>query len=275
MRRVLGVTLKGGEGFTRWDKRPLTDRQIAYAADDARGLLALGAELQRRLIERGRLEWAREECLPVQESRDERSAEKAYNRLPKLARLDAKARAGAHRLCEWRDAIAREADRPPPSVLPDQVLVELAKRAPENRAGLENIRGLPQQTLHRRGDELLAEIAAGRAEVPPAAPPQPPRRDSREAPLVSLAQALVRQRSLDSGIATELIATQSEVAALVAALRRGERTNGQRENGVRALAGWRRELVGEELGELIAGRRAVSVEPGGGLKVVPSPEEAS
>ena len=40
MRRVLGVTLKGGEGFTRWDKRPLTDRQIAYAADDARGLLA-------------------------------------------------------------------------------------------------------------------------------------------------------------------------------------------------------------------------------------------
>jgi len=271
---VLGVTLKGGEGFTRWDKRPLTDRQIAYAADDARGLLALGAELQRRLVERGRLEWAREEGLPVQESRDERSAEKAYNRLPKLARLDAKARATAHRLCEWRDALAREADRPPPSVLPDQVLVELAKRAPQNRAGLENIRGLPQQTLHRRGDELLAEIAAGREEEPPPAPPHPPRRDSREAPLVSLAQALVRQRSLDSGIATELIATQSEVATLVATLRRGERENGQRQNGVRALAGWRRELVGEELGELIAGRRAISVEPGGGLKVVPSPEQA-
>ena len=74
--------------------------------------------------------------------------------------------------------------------------------------------------------------------MPPPAPPQPPRRDSREAPLVSLAQALVRQRSLDSGIATELIATQSEVAALVAALRRGERTNGNVRTGcARCAAG--------------------------------------
>ena len=42
VRRVLGVKLRGGEGFTRWDKRPLTEKQISYAADDARCLLALG-----------------------------------------------------------------------------------------------------------------------------------------------------------------------------------------------------------------------------------------
>jgi ribonuclease D len=265
MRRVLGVTLKGGEGFTRWDKRPLTEKQIGYAADDARGLLALGAELERRLIERGRLDWALEECLPVQESRDERSGEKAYARLPKLARLDGPGRAAARRLCEWRDRVAREADRPPPSIMSDQVLVELAKRAPQDRTALENIRGLPQQTLHRRGAELVEEIIASRGDEPPPPLPQPPRRDSRDAPLVSLAQALVRQRSIDSGVATELIATQSEVAALVAAVRRGEEGN-----GVRALHGWRRELVGEEIGELIAGRRVISVAPGGGLKVVAS-----
>ncbi|MGH3993861.1 MAG: HRDC domain-containing protein, partial [Pseudonocardiaceae bacterium] len=150
------------------------------------------------------------------------------------------------------------------AVVPDQTLVELARRAPKNRAALENIRGLPQQTLHRRGAELLEEIAAGRREEPPPPPPQPPRRDSREAPLISLAQALVRQRSIDSGVATELIATQSELAALVAALCRG--VDG---NDVRALGGWRRELVGEELRELIEGRSALSVEPGGGLSVGP------
>jgi ribonuclease D len=267
VRRVLGVTLKGGEGYTRWDKRPLTEKQIGYAADDARCLLSLGAEIQRKLTERGRLEWAREECGVVEESRDERSAERSYERLPKLARLDAKGRAIARRLCEWRDRVAREMDRPPPFVAPDQVLVELARRAPTDRSALENIRGLPQQTLHRRGAELIQEIAAGRAEDPPPAPPHPPKRDSREAPLVSLAQALVRQRSLDSGIATELIATQSELTALVAALRR----NGDVSNGVRALSGWRREVIGNELRELIEGRSAVSVKPGGGLSVVPHP----
>lgn len=264
VRRVLDVKLRGGEGFTRWDKRPLTAKQIAYAADDARSLLTLGEEMERQLRERGRLEWALEECRIVEESRDERSPEQAYERLPKLGRLDARGRAVAWRLSEWRDGVAREMDRPPPFVVPDQVLVELARRKPKDRAGLENIRGLPQATLHRRGDELLQQIAAGADAQPPPAPPHGPRRDAAEAPLVSLAQALVRQRSIDSGVATELIATQSELAALVGALRRGG--NGA---DVRALSGWRRQLVGNELRELIEGRCVVSVDPGGGLSVVP------
>ena len=263
VRRVLDVKLRGGEGFTRWDKRPLTPKQIAYAADDARCLLALGDEIERRLRERGRLEWALEECRLVEDSRDERSPEQAYERLPKLGRLDAGGRAVARRLCEWRDRVAREMDRPPPFLVSDQVLTELARRRPEDRAGLESIRGLPQATLHRRGPELLDQIAAARGDDPPPPPPRGPRRNAAEAPLISLAQALVRQRSLDSGVATELIATQSELAALVGAVRRGG--DGR---GVRALGGWRRQLVGDQLRELIEGRCAVSVEPDGGLSVV-------
>jgi ribonuclease D len=79
---------------------------------------------------------------------------------------------------------------------------------------------------------------------------------------VSLAQALVRQRSMEEGVAVELIATQAELAALVSALRRGEAGN-----RVRVSRGWRRELVGEELVELVAGRRALSVGPDGRLLV--------
>ena len=265
VRHVLDVRLRGGEGFTRWDKRPLTPKQIEYAADDARCLLALGDEIERRLRERGRLEWALEECRLVEESRDERSPEQAYERLPKLGKLDSRGRAVARRLCEWRDGAAREMDRPPPFLIPDQVLMELARRKPKDRGALENIRGLPQPTLHRRGAELLAEIAAGERDDPPPAPAHGPRRDASEAPLVSLAQALVRQRSLDSGVATELIATQSDLAALVATVRRGDGDGAD----VRVLRGWRRELVGDELWQLLEGRRAVSVEPAGGLSVVP------
>ena len=265
VRGALGVKLRGGEGFTRWDKRPLTEKQISYAADDARLLLGLGAEMERRLTEKGRLEWAREESLLVQASRDERSPERAYERLPKLGRLDAGQRAAARRLCEWRERLAREADRPPSYIVPDQALVELARRRPRDKAALEAIRGLPQQTLHRRGADLLEQIAKSRDEEPPPAPPAAPRRDPSEAPLISLAQAVVRHRSMETGVATELIATQSELSALVGAVRRG--TDG---SAVRALEGWRRELVGDELRELIQGRRAVSVAADGGLVVVPS-----
>jgi ribonuclease D len=262
VRKVLDVRLKGSEGFTKWDRRPLTAQQLEYAADDARLLLALGQEIERRLRTRGRFEWAREECLALESSSDRRDPERIYDRLPRLGRLNERARAVARELVEWREQVASAMDRPPAYVLPDQALVELARRPPRDAHGLEQIRGLPAQTLHRRGDRLLEAIARGRQREAPPPPPAPPQREPADAPLVSLAQALVRQRSMEEGVAVELIATQAELAALVSALRRGE--DGDR---IRVSQGWRRELVGEELVELVAGRRALSVGPDGRLLV--------
>jgi ribonuclease D len=168
-------------------------------------------------------------------------------------------------LTEWREEEARGADRAPGSVLPDQALVELARRTPRDKHGLEQIRGLPPQTLHRRADALLSAIDRGRSRTAPPPPAEPPARDPGDAALVSLAQALVRHRSMESGVAVELIATQSELSALVGSLRRGE--NGDH---VRVTQGWRRELVGNELKELVEGRRALSVDPDGGLRVTPA-----
>jgi ribonuclease D len=262
VRKVLHVKLRGSEGFTKWDRRPLTAQQLEYAGDDARLLLTLGEELERRLDERGRLEWAREESRGLEDVSDERDADRSYEKLPRLGRLSESARAVARELVEWREQEARTADRPPGAVLPDQALVELARRTPRDKNGLEQIRGLPPQMLHRRGDEVLAAIARGRDRPPPEAPPDPSPRDPADAPLVSLAQALVRHRSMESGVAVELIATQSELATLVHSLRRGD--DGDH---VRVSRGWRRELVGAELGELVNGRRALSVGPDGGLVV--------
>jgi ribonuclease D len=74
---------------------------------------------------------------------------------------------------------------------------------------------------------------------------------------VALGQALVRQASLQTGVGAELIATQAELVRAVEAARRGEEAH------VRVLEGWRRDVVGDELLELLAGRRTLRVGPGG------------
>jgi ribonuclease D len=257
VRKVLRIRLPGAEGFTRWDHRPLSEQQLAYARDDARMLLALGQELERRLTERGRLEWAREECRALESASDTRDPERVYERLPRLGRLSPRQRAVARELVGWREEAARSMDRPAGFVLPDQALIEIARRLPRGEAELEHIRGLPPQTRHRRGERILQAVENGRNREPPPPPPDSPPRDTREAAIVALTQAVVRHRSQESGVAVELIATQSELTQLVGARRRGEEGD-----GIRVTGGWRRELVGQELIELLDGRRSLRVREG-------------
>jgi ribonuclease D len=264
VRSVLGVKLGGSEGFTRWDRRPLTEAQLSYARADAARLLELGGVLQERLAEAGRLEWAREECRPLERSSDERDPERIFQRLPRVGGLRSEQRAVGWALVQWRERTARELDRPIGTVLPDQALIELARRRPSSREELEHIRGLPKPTLHRRHRELLEAIRRGKGVEAPALPDERFRPRPADAPLVSLAAALVRQRSLESGVATDLIATQLELGRLVAAVRADEP-----EPELPVLAGWRRELVGGEILELLAGRRALGVNREG-LRVDPS-----
>src|SRR3954469_6233650 len=257
LRELLGVRLRKSASYTRWDARPLSDEQVAYAREDVLHLLQLADALEERLAELGRLEWAREEARPLEESSDERSVETAFERLPRINGLDPAARAVAWELAAWREGVAAQQDRPVQSVLPDAALVEVAKRKPSAPRQLEQIRGLNPGHLRRRGQDILA--AGPRAREPPPLPyegerhPPPATGDS---PLIALGEALVRARALEAGLAYELVAARADLQAIVTSLRQNAP-----EPSVRTLRGWRRELVGEELLALLTGGRSLAVGP--------------
>jgi ribonuclease D len=254
VRSLLGVSAKGAEGFSRWERRPLTPEQIAYARADVEHLLPMADALQERLRESGRLEWAHEECRALERANDDRPPEEQFARLPRVRRLSKRQRAVAVTVVEWRQGLAQEIDRPPSSILPDHVLVEVARRQPASRQGLEEVRGMPAQTMQRWHRELLAAVERGK-EAPDAPDlPDVDQSDSGDAPLIALGQALVRQRAIEAKVAVDLVSTQSDIAAVVGAVRRA---NG--EPDVRTLQGWRRELVGEELVKLLRGDYVVRV----------------
>ena len=264
--QMLGRRVGKTASFTRWDARPLTDEQLSYAAEDVAHLLELSDELQRRLVATGRLQWAREECLRLESATDERDPETVWERLPRVRQLDPRARAVARELAAWRERTASAEDRPVGSVLADAPLVELAKRQPSAIRGVEQIRGVHPSITRKRGQAILDSIARGRE-----APPIPReesrwRSDSSDSPLIALSEALLRARALQAGLAYELLASRSELELIVAAARQGEPPP-----QVRTLDGWRSELVGSDLGNLLAGKSALRLGPEGRLVLTTDP----
>jgi ribonuclease D len=257
LHELLGVRLSKSASFTRWDARPLSDEQIDYARDDVRHILQATSALQERLAARGRLEWAREECRVLAAATDERDPDVIFARLPRVNSLDPKLRAIARELVEWREETARSQDRPIPAVLSDAALIEVAKRRPGAIGQLEQIRGINEATLRRRGKAILAAVERGRERPPiPVEGERPAQPNALDAPVISLAEALVRTRALEEELAYELIAARADLQAIVLAMR-----DGSPPPPVRTLQGWRREVVGDELLELLAGRRSLTVGP--------------
>ena len=142
-------------------------------------------------------------------------------------------------------------------------MVELAKRQPTSRRDLAQIRGITPDVVRRRGDDVMAAIEVGlQAEPIQLEEGDRSATEAVDGPTIALAESLVRSRAQEAGLAYELIAARADLSPVVVAARRG-----QAEPDVRTLQGWRRELVGEELLELLAGRRTLGVGAGGRVEV--------
>jgi ribonuclease D len=252
---MLGVKLAKSASFTRWDARPLSAEQLSYAREDVVHLTALAAELERRLQDAGRLQWAREECEFLEKVSDKRDLDAIFARLPRIRGMSAPSQNVARELVAWRERTAQERDKPVQSVLGDAALVEIAKRKPTSTRTLEDIRGVGQNSLRKRGGELLEAVQRGlqASHEPLGSDPRPPQPRPDDVPLIALCEALVRARAREAGLAYELLAARADLQAIVIAQRAGERAD------VRTLHGWRAELVGNELLELLGGSISLSV----------------
>ena len=261
---ILGVRLRKSASFTKWDTRPLSQEQVAYAREDVLHILQLSERLQQRLDAMGRLQWAVEECRFLEDVRDDRDPDTIFEKLPRVGGLEPTVRAVARELVVWREETARAADRPVSSVLQDNTLVEIAKRRPTSVDRLKQIRGLHEGTLRRRGADIIAAVERGRERPPIASsyerPAQP---EPEDAPLIALAEALVRTRAQEHDLAYELLAARADLQRIVLAVR-----DGQPPPEVRTLRGWRRELIGDELLALLHGDLALAMGPDRRIEVI-------
>ncbi len=256
LRDLLGVQLDKGASFSRWDARPLSEEQQSYARGDVLQLNEVASAIKERLAEKGRLDWAREECLPLEASSDERQTDVIFQKLPKVSSLSGSQGATAMALVIWREETADREDKPVQKVLSDGAIAEIAKSQPSNESQLRELRGLHEGIARRRGSAIV-QIVRESSAAPPVKAERSDRAksDGGDAALIVLSESLVRARAVQEDLAYELLATRSDLQAVVSAVR-----SGSPDPDVRTLRGWRRAVVGDELLALLRGQRSLRID---------------
>ena len=238
---ILGVELEKGHARTDWSRRPLSADQLRYAVDDVRYLLPMKDELDRRLADLGREEWAAELCQdltdPALYAPDPGGA---WRRVKGWRQLAGAALARLQALAAWREEQAVDRDRPRRWILADDALVEVARRNPADGKGLA-MAGVPPGVVRRQGEAIVSRLAAVAGDAEPRDVPADTRLPKQDARLVSRLGRLVDETAKRARVAPAILATRAELRALVS----GERD-------LRVLRGWRRELVGDRLLEAVA-----------------------
>ena len=264
----LDVTLEKSETITDWVKRPLTDKQIIYAAEDVHYLIRVYGKLTGELEGRGRLDWAKEEFLGLinpDKYSDTDPAELFWN-VKRAGSLPARDLVILREMTIWRDKEARRRDLRPQFIIRDEALVDIAKSRPGSTQKLSNIRGVGDRVLARYGHALIELVNKG-VNTPDDQWPTP-RPRKRISPLKAaasdLAWASIVSRAVEAEIAPDLLATKSELKNLVELY---PDLNGCK---FRMMSGWRKEIIGEQVLQVMAGELAVGVHPKTGVFFVKS-----
>ena len=113
LEKYLGVRLDKRFQRADWSARPLSPEMLEYAASDTRHLPELRDILADKLEERGRMEWAREEfeLVTLVRASDPDGAEAGWLRVKGAKALRGRELAIQRELWEWRESVARRADR--------------------------------------------------------------------------------------------------------------------------------------------------------------------
>jgi len=243
--RQLGHSIDKAQTRTDWSRRPLSQAQLAYAADDVHHLLQLHTELVAALESRGRAGWNAEECTALEDPGLYRTdPADAWRRLKGLGRLRPAEQAVARALAGWREQRAISSDKPRGWILSDEALYALATMAPATTGDLEQVRALPPATVRKRGDELLALIRTARESARDVAhAPAPQRPTPEQTQRIGRLQQRLKDVATGLEISPEVLATRRDVEGMVL---------GSPEQSP-LLRGWRRDVIGLQLVELLAG----------------------
>ena len=238
VQEITGVALAKGETRSDWLRRPLSESQLEYAADDVVHLGAIYHELDARLRALGRREWLDQDGARMLANASEEGERWPHLSMRSAQFLEADAQLRLLRLLRWRDAQARSSDKPRSWILDNELATSLARTPPGDRAQLQVQLEAHPKAPRKLGDAIWQALTT-------------PLDDEAKAPLARNAsnedknalkrlQDAVSTRSAELGLPDGVLASRRYLEAL-------------QESGdwPSALAGWRRAELEAVLSPLL------------------------
>ena len=261
MRKVANEKPSGSQTRTDWRQRPLSEGQLEYALDDVRWLLRVRDELADKLDELDRWDWYDEELDHVTERVGFDRGTVRYWRISGAGALSERGLTVLKSLAEWRDRKARDLDRPIKWVMRDDVLTDIAKRAPRNRSELQQTRGIGKAADSGWSEELLEAIAEGGQSDIVTAPSKPRRSNSPDEQMaMKILSAGMTHLATSNHVGPTMLGNADDLKELTDWLLAGKPAGPR----PKLATGWRAEVCGDYLDDLLHGQTAVRLEVAGG-----------
>jgi ribonuclease D len=235
-----------------WSKRPLTEAQIEYAADDVIYLCQIYQLMVKKLTELGRIDWLKQDFAELTNpALYAVEPEKAWFKIRGKNKLTGKQLSIIQALAQWREKTAQTEDRPKSWLLRDELLFDLAKLQPETVAELANVRGINERSVNRYGKELcqLISAAKNRPPLPLNEKDRPAKKTQQQEAILDILTSLVRIRAEENSLNPAILATRKDLEGLLF-----------NDEECPLLHGWRFTMAGRELVGLLKGELLLGIE---------------
>jgi ribonuclease D len=250
---LLNINLSKAHTRADWSKRPLSEAEIQYAADDVIYLCKIYQMITRKLTELGRADWLNDDFAELANPDFYTvTPENAWLKIKGKNKLTGKQLSIVQTLAKWREKTAQAENRPRNWLLRDEMLFELAKLQPETQAELANVRGINERAVSRYGRELCQLITAAkqRAPLPLHEKGKPGKKNQQQEAVLDILAAIVRIRADENSINPVSVASRKDLEMLL-----------DEDPDCLLLHGWRRNMVGKELQALLQGHHALILKP--------------
>jgi len=250
----LNVNLDKAHTRTDWSIRPLSEEQLQYAADDVIYLAKIYQIMLKKLSDLGRSDWLEEDFAKLKNpDLYDLPPENTWLKIRGKNKLTNKQLSVLQALSGWRELTVKQENKPRGWLMRDDLLLDIARLQPVSMPELFKIRNINGRTAKQYGHQLCELIKQARTQPPIKVQDshKAPKKTQQQEAIIDLLAAIVRIRADQNSLNPSILGARKDLEMLFF-----------EDSQCSLLHGWRYEMAGKELLQILEGNNMLIVRKG-------------